>query len=258
MSAGVALAWATEALAARADLAEGDRRPGAGLRRCRHLRRGRQAHRQPADRLLPGAGARRRPRRVHLRRRGLRPGLWRQRDARLPHRPGLPPGLPDRRAPQPPGQRGLQPRPEGRPRAARRSRPTSVADALLNEERWRQVLTSLVVCFFARGVYTADVCCRRWPAAGFDLDAADLARLGAETLRRKYAFKEREGFDLAEAAHPAPHPGDGGAGRPLRRGLYAPGDGALSGGGVGEEGGQPPSIGRNEKCYEKLPRKVRN
>ena len=33
----------------------------------------------------------------------------------------------------------------------------SVATALVKEERWRQVLTSLVICLFARGVYTEDV-----------------------------------------------------------------------------------------------------
>ena len=38
--------------------------------------------------------------------------------------------------------------------------------------------------------------------AGFDWTQADLERLGAETLRRKNAFKEREGFDLAKLRIP--------------------------------------------------------
>ncbi|NLG27034.1 MAG: aldehyde:ferredoxin oxidoreductase [Chloroflexi bacterium] len=74
--------------------------------------------------------------------------------------------------------------------------PEGVADALLNEERWRQVLSSLVVCFFARGVYSGEVSQRALEAIGVSLGAADLQRLGAETLRLKDAFKRREGFDL--------------------------------------------------------------
>lgn len=75
--------------------------------------------------------------------------------------------------------------------------PEGVAGGLLEEERWRQVLASLVVCFFARGIYTPEVVQRALAVAGFERSADDLARLGAETLRRKYDFKVREGFDPA-------------------------------------------------------------
>lgn len=80
--------------------------------------------------------------------------------------------------------------------------PEGVAEALLEEERWRQVLASLVVCFFARGVYTPEVVQRVLAAAGTDRSADDLARLGAETLARKHAFKVREGFDPARLRIP--------------------------------------------------------
>lgn len=73
--------------------------------------------------------------------------------------------------------------------------PEETAEALLTEERWRQVLTSLVVCLFARGVYTEETVLRALSTAGFDRSADDLARVGRETLRRKYGFKLREGFD---------------------------------------------------------------
>jgi aldehyde:ferredoxin oxidoreductase len=73
--------------------------------------------------------------------------------------------------------------------------PESVADSLLEEERWRQILASLVICFFARGVYRSDVVQRALSVAGFDCSEDDLFRIGAETLRRKYDFKMREGFD---------------------------------------------------------------
>lgn len=73
--------------------------------------------------------------------------------------------------------------------------PEGVAEALLEEERWRQVLTSLVLCLFARKVYTPEVVLGSLAAVGFPRSADDLTRLGAETLRRKHDFKIREGFD---------------------------------------------------------------
>jgi aldehyde:ferredoxin oxidoreductase len=75
--------------------------------------------------------------------------------------------------------------------------PEGVAEALLKEERWRQVLASLVVCFFARGVYTAETILRALAVTSSEHTTEDLVRLGTETLRRKYAFKVREGFDPA-------------------------------------------------------------
>ncbi|MBN1180471.1 MAG: aldehyde:ferredoxin oxidoreductase [Anaerolineae bacterium] len=74
--------------------------------------------------------------------------------------------------------------------------PEDVAAALLEEERWRQVLASLVVCFFARKVYDEAATARALASVGFEWSEDDLIRLGAETLRRKYAFKFREGFTL--------------------------------------------------------------
>lgn len=80
--------------------------------------------------------------------------------------------------------------------------PVEVADSLLEEERWRQVLASLVICFFARGVYTPGTIQRALAAVGFEWSEDDLNRLGADTLRRKYEFKLREGFKLEELRIP--------------------------------------------------------
>jgi len=80
--------------------------------------------------------------------------------------------------------------------------PEAVAEALLKEERWRQVLASLVVCFFARGVYTPEVVQQALTVAGFERSTDDLAQLGAETLRRKHAFKSIAGFDPAQLRIP--------------------------------------------------------
>ena len=75
--------------------------------------------------------------------------------------------------------------------------PEGVAAGLLEEERWRQALTSLVVCLFARGIYTPEVVLKALATAGFAWTADDLARFAADTLRRKQAFKLRAGFDPA-------------------------------------------------------------
>jgi aldehyde:ferredoxin oxidoreductase len=75
--------------------------------------------------------------------------------------------------------------------------PDGVATGLLEEERWRQVLTSLVICLFARGMYAPDVVLQALATAGFAWSADDLTRFGAEVLHRKHAFKQREGFDLS-------------------------------------------------------------
>jgi aldehyde:ferredoxin oxidoreductase len=75
--------------------------------------------------------------------------------------------------------------------------PEGVAAGLLEEERWRQVLTSLVVCLFARGIYTPEVVLKTLATAGFAWTTDDLARFAADTLHRKQAFKLREGFDPA-------------------------------------------------------------
>jgi aldehyde:ferredoxin oxidoreductase len=72
--------------------------------------------------------------------------------------------------------------------------PDKLAAALLEEEQWRQVLSSLVVCFFARGIYKADVVTRALGVAGYALTEADLDTWGGRILAAKHRFKEREGF----------------------------------------------------------------
>jgi aldehyde:ferredoxin oxidoreductase len=74
--------------------------------------------------------------------------------------------------------------------------PQEVATALREEEAWRQVLSSLVICFFARGVYTPEVIQQALGAIGVTHNADDLKQLGMNILQQKHRFKEREGFDL--------------------------------------------------------------
>lgn len=80
--------------------------------------------------------------------------------------------------------------------------PIQTADKLLTEERWRQVLSSLVVCMFARGIYTEEAVIKTLALAGIQRSADELLRFGAETLHLKNEFKRREGFDFSALAIP--------------------------------------------------------
>jgi aldehyde:ferredoxin oxidoreductase len=72
-----------------------------------------------------------------------------------------------------------------------------VVEQLLKEEEWRQVLSSLVVCFFARKVYTPAAVTRALDALGLEGWTGErLNALGRAVHRAKMDFKFREGFDL--------------------------------------------------------------
>jgi aldehyde:ferredoxin oxidoreductase len=80
--------------------------------------------------------------------------------------------------------------------------PRELAEVLLTEEHWRQILSSLVVCFFAREIYKKDVVARALQLSGFSLDPEELIGIGKEIHREKYRFKEREGFSLGQLRIP--------------------------------------------------------
>jgi aldehyde:ferredoxin oxidoreductase len=66
---------------------------------------------------------------------------------------------------------------------------------LLDEEAWRQILSSLVVCFFARGIYDSETVKRCLDVAGFHVEPEELEWLGYEILKEKNRFKMQMGFD---------------------------------------------------------------
>ncbi|HME55148.1 MAG TPA: aldehyde ferredoxin oxidoreductase C-terminal domain-containing protein [Candidatus Lokiarchaeia archaeon] len=80
--------------------------------------------------------------------------------------------------------------------------PETVVDELVKEEEWRQILSSITVCFFARGLYPPDVVARGLKLSGFDVTPEDLDEIGKKIYKNKYAFKLREGFTLDVAALP--------------------------------------------------------
>ncbi|MHA1627191.1 MAG: aldehyde ferredoxin oxidoreductase family protein [Candidatus Asgardarchaeia archaeon] len=77
-----------------------------------------------------------------------------------------------------------------------------IVDTLMREEQWRQVLTSLHICLFARGVYTPEVVSRAFKPLGYEFAESDLMEIGKEIYKLKYKFKFREGFDLSKLRLP--------------------------------------------------------
>ena len=74
--------------------------------------------------------------------------------------------------------------------------PEELAQALIKEESFRQILSSLVVCFFAREIYRPDTILAALETAGFKLDAGQLEKLGRQIHCEKFRFKQREGFSF--------------------------------------------------------------
>jgi len=74
--------------------------------------------------------------------------------------------------------------------------PEKVIDDLMKEEAWRQVLSSLVVCFFARGVYKPEVVVEALEPLGIKISVEELQKLGWEIYVEKYKLKLDMGFDL--------------------------------------------------------------
>ncbi|MDW8034015.1 MAG: aldehyde ferredoxin oxidoreductase family protein [Nitrososphaerota archaeon] len=73
--------------------------------------------------------------------------------------------------------------------------PREIAEILFKEESWRQILSSLVLCFFARGIYTPEIVVKTLKIVGFDTSEEYLMKVGIEILKNKYLFKIREGFN---------------------------------------------------------------
>lgn len=81
--------------------------------------------------------------------------------------------------------------------------PEELARRLLREETRRQILSSLVICFFARGIYDLNTTSTALATLGIERSPEELEKLGLQILRRKYAFKKREGFELVGVPIPA-------------------------------------------------------
>lgn len=73
--------------------------------------------------------------------------------------------------------------------------PKALVDELVNEESWRQVLTSLSLCLFVRGIYTPGLISRALKPIGIELSEEELREIGREIYAGKLELKRRMGFD---------------------------------------------------------------
>ena len=81
--------------------------------------------------------------------------------------------------------------------------PQEMAETLFKEEQWRQVLSSLVVCFFARGIYAPDLVLKALSVSAMPFESEEaLWNLGRRILLEKNAFKTRHGFDMRAVSVP--------------------------------------------------------
>jgi aldehyde:ferredoxin oxidoreductase len=73
---------------------------------------------------------------------------------------------------------------------------TEIVNILIEEEAWRQILSSLVICFFARGIYKPELISKAFKPIGKEFTEEQLETIGLRILKQKYRFKKREGFSL--------------------------------------------------------------
>jgi aldehyde:ferredoxin oxidoreductase len=80
--------------------------------------------------------------------------------------------------------------------------PEQMVDEIIKEDNFRGVFNSLVGCLFARGVYTEENIIDALGAVGIEKTVDDLDELGKRIFNEKYRFKTREGFDLSKVRVP--------------------------------------------------------
>jgi len=80
--------------------------------------------------------------------------------------------------------------------------PESLVQKLIAEEEMRNVLTSLVICLFARKVYDYPIVVRALGALGITQTQDDLIRLGKRIYRLKLDLKRAMGYDWGKMSYP--------------------------------------------------------
>jgi len=78
-----------------------------------------------------------------------------------------------------------------------------VGKLLAEEDTWRTVLNSLIICLFARPVFTPDVVLSALKILGEERTVEELNRIGEEVFHLKVQFKFQEGFSLDTLSPPA-------------------------------------------------------
>jgi len=79
----------------------------------------------------------------------------------------------------------------------------NIVDKLIFEDDIRGVLTSLVICLFARGIYTYNSIIESLAAVGIERSEKELIELGRDIFMKKYELKRKFGFDLNDVTFPS-------------------------------------------------------
>ncbi|MCS7108081.1 MAG: aldehyde ferredoxin oxidoreductase N-terminal domain-containing protein [Sulfolobales archaeon] len=80
--------------------------------------------------------------------------------------------------------------------------PQEAVEKIIEEESWRQILTSLPVCLFARGIYKPEMVEKCFKPLKKEVSAAELKKLGREIWIEKQIIKYSEGFNPLELRIP--------------------------------------------------------
>ncbi|OEH86830.1 aldehyde:ferredoxin oxidoreductase [Desulfuribacillus stibiiarsenatis] len=73
---------------------------------------------------------------------------------------------------------------------------------LVEEEQWRNVVTSLGICLFARNIYTPDVIIRALEAIGITTTQNQLNELGKKIYQLKHKLRTKLGFKIDDLRFP--------------------------------------------------------
>jgi aldehyde:ferredoxin oxidoreductase len=71
-----------------------------------------------------------------------------------------------------------------------------MVDALVKEEKWRQILNSLIICLFARKVYNIERTLESLNSIGLTFSEKDLNKLADDTYKKKNEWKKAAGQKL--------------------------------------------------------------
>ncbi|MDF1540832.1 MAG: aldehyde ferredoxin oxidoreductase C-terminal domain-containing protein, partial [Candidatus Thorarchaeota archaeon] len=77
-----------------------------------------------------------------------------------------------------------------------------IGKMIADEDSWRTVLNSLVICLFARPVFTPDVVLSALKTLGEERNVEELNRIGEEVFHIRMRFKTQEGFNLEKLNPP--------------------------------------------------------
>jgi aldehyde:ferredoxin oxidoreductase len=80
--------------------------------------------------------------------------------------------------------------------------PEKMVDEIYSEITWRCFTNTLVMCLFARGVYTEERLKKALDSVGVFKKPEEYREIGEEIFRLKYEFKVREGFNLEDVKIP--------------------------------------------------------